>query len=401
MTYTTIFGKTYDDEHDEEMSHKYGETYDYFKKMYPDIKKLPSDEISGIYQVYKQSPAGDTFEKSVDRTKKYIESNLPSWKQTYLPQSQSYATQRQSFKPQSQSYSSQTRPSAYQSQSYVPQTQSFTPQSQQATRASSPTGTTRVLKKANNYFPNTYISAAPSDLENNNQKFFYAEPAEEHSYSNPYSNSASNSDKIEQLKCAAHGYVQGVSLDWLDEIAGSGASAYEGLAAWRRGDPDPWQKSKEAYLNTRNNLRDHYAYCMENYPVTTTAANLAGTTTTTMLAAPAGVAGTVALGAVGGLGAGEGELQDQLTSTGFGATSAYFGNKFAKNQLSYLEKNASKIARATDNATQYFTPVKHAYRNKVRIKNFSRDPLTHEILANTYGYLINDSLHDLYDGIKY
>lgn len=89
MSYTTFFGDTFEDEHDEELTHKFGDPYKYFKKQYPGLHKLPTEEVRGIYSEFKKSPYGDTFEKSVDRTKQYIETRMPTWQKQYInPQPQ-------------------------------------------------------------------------------------------------------------------------------------------------------------------------------------------------------------------------------------------------------------------------------------------------------------------------
>ncbi len=44
MSYTTFLGDTFEDEHDEELTRKFGDTYKYFKKQYPELYKLPTEE---------------------------------------------------------------------------------------------------------------------------------------------------------------------------------------------------------------------------------------------------------------------------------------------------------------------------------------------------------------------
>lgn len=84
MSYTTFFGNTFEDEHDEELTRKFGNTYKYFKEQYPELSKLPTSEIKDICHEFNKSPYGDTFEKSVERTKKYIENQKPRWQEEYF-----------------------------------------------------------------------------------------------------------------------------------------------------------------------------------------------------------------------------------------------------------------------------------------------------------------------------
>lgn len=84
MSYTTFLGDTFEDEHDEELTRKFGDTYKFFKNKYPYLYKLPSQDIQGIFNEFKKSPYGDTFEKSVERTNQYINQHMPEWKIKYI-----------------------------------------------------------------------------------------------------------------------------------------------------------------------------------------------------------------------------------------------------------------------------------------------------------------------------
>lgn len=96
MSYTTFFGDTFEDEHDENLCHKFGDTYKYFKKQYPGLHKLPDEEIGGICGEFKKSPCGDTFEKSLARTNQYIQNRMPDWQKKYInPQGQQSAIEAQ------------------------------------------------------------------------------------------------------------------------------------------------------------------------------------------------------------------------------------------------------------------------------------------------------------------
>ncbi len=84
MSYTTFLGDTFEDEHDEELTRKFGDTYKYFKRLYPELYKLPTEEARGIFHEFNKSPYGDTLEKSIARTNQYIENHMPDWQEQYI-----------------------------------------------------------------------------------------------------------------------------------------------------------------------------------------------------------------------------------------------------------------------------------------------------------------------------
>lgn len=91
MTYTTFLGDTFEDEHDEELCRKFGDTYKFFKNEYPGLYKLPTEDVRDICHKFRESTYGDTFEKSVDRTKQYINQRMPEWNIKYInPTKQSF-----------------------------------------------------------------------------------------------------------------------------------------------------------------------------------------------------------------------------------------------------------------------------------------------------------------------
>ena len=91
MSYTTFLGDTFEDEHDEELCRKFGDTYKFFKNEYPGLYKLPTEDVRDICYKFRESPYGDTFEKSVDRTKQYINQRMPEWNKKYInPTKQSF-----------------------------------------------------------------------------------------------------------------------------------------------------------------------------------------------------------------------------------------------------------------------------------------------------------------------
>lgn len=59
-------------EHDKELMRRFGDKYSLFKEYYSDLYKLPASEIKDICYEYNKSLCGDTFDKSVARTRKYI-----------------------------------------------------------------------------------------------------------------------------------------------------------------------------------------------------------------------------------------------------------------------------------------------------------------------------------------
>lgn len=84
MSYTTFLGDTFEDEHDEELCRKFGDTYKFFKTQYPELHKLPTEDVQNICHIFRESPYGDTFEKSVERTKQYINQHMPQWQKKYI-----------------------------------------------------------------------------------------------------------------------------------------------------------------------------------------------------------------------------------------------------------------------------------------------------------------------------
>lgn len=82
MGYTTIFGDVCENERDEKMMRKYGDKYRCAKRIYPDIYKLPEDEIREMSSIIRYK--GDTLEEAEAYLKKYIKENEDEWKKTYL-----------------------------------------------------------------------------------------------------------------------------------------------------------------------------------------------------------------------------------------------------------------------------------------------------------------------------
>ena len=114
MSYTTFLGDTFEDEHDEELTRKFGDTYKYFKREYPELYKLPTEDIQGIFSEFKKSPYGDTFEKSVDRTKQYINQHMPEWQRKYISPSKQLTENVQPVSHEIGNYTFQmTTPFAY------------------------------------------------------------------------------------------------------------------------------------------------------------------------------------------------------------------------------------------------------------------------------------------------
>ena len=84
MTYKLLDGRIVEDENDERLTKKFGNTYSYFKNQHPDLYKLPEEEVGEICRRYNQNPYGDTHEKAVARTNNYINNQMPRWQQQYF-----------------------------------------------------------------------------------------------------------------------------------------------------------------------------------------------------------------------------------------------------------------------------------------------------------------------------
>lgn len=114
MSYTTFLGDIFEDEHDEELTRKFGDTYKFFKKDYPKLYKLPTEDVQGIFNEFKKSPYGDTFEKSVERTKQYIKQHMPEWQKKYLNSPKQTIDNLQPVIPETNDYTFQmTTPNTY------------------------------------------------------------------------------------------------------------------------------------------------------------------------------------------------------------------------------------------------------------------------------------------------
>lgn len=81
MSYYNLRGDMLENEHDETMTRKYGDSYRCVKNVYPDVYKLPEDEICQMTSMMRYQ--GDTVEEAQDILKKYIKKNEPTWQQTY------------------------------------------------------------------------------------------------------------------------------------------------------------------------------------------------------------------------------------------------------------------------------------------------------------------------------
>lgn len=82
MSYCTIFGDCFEDEHDEEMTRKYGDKYRYVKRLYPNAYKLPKSEIEEMIDIARWQ--GDTLEEGKALLDKHIRQKEPMWKETYF-----------------------------------------------------------------------------------------------------------------------------------------------------------------------------------------------------------------------------------------------------------------------------------------------------------------------------
>lgn len=84
MSYKLLNGRVVENAHDEKLTKRFGSTYMMFKDQYPDLYKLPEDEVKAIYKTFHQRSRGDTFEKSRLRTQNYIEQQMPRWQKDYF-----------------------------------------------------------------------------------------------------------------------------------------------------------------------------------------------------------------------------------------------------------------------------------------------------------------------------
>lgn len=76
MVYYNFKGEPFENEHDEEMSRKYGYKYKCVKNIYPNVYKLPKEEIETMTNILRYQ--GDTMEEAEDILKKHIKEKEPS-----------------------------------------------------------------------------------------------------------------------------------------------------------------------------------------------------------------------------------------------------------------------------------------------------------------------------------
>lgn len=79
MAYPSLLGEIFQDEHDEELSRCFGNTYKFFRDRFPGLHKLPKSEIKKICDIFHERHRGEGFEESVERTDKFIKENIPMW----------------------------------------------------------------------------------------------------------------------------------------------------------------------------------------------------------------------------------------------------------------------------------------------------------------------------------
>lgn len=75
--YTTMFGDTFENEQDEEMSRKHGYNYGYLKYKYPDVCKLPEQEVKEMLDIVYEAPDMEKVDSGLEN---YIKTHEPKWK---------------------------------------------------------------------------------------------------------------------------------------------------------------------------------------------------------------------------------------------------------------------------------------------------------------------------------
>lgn len=72
----------YDNANDEYLSKKFGYNYKYLKELYPNLSKLPEDEIRPVMKMLYEKD--DSVEEAGDRAMSYIKKQEPKWNKEYF-----------------------------------------------------------------------------------------------------------------------------------------------------------------------------------------------------------------------------------------------------------------------------------------------------------------------------
>ncbi len=81
MSYINLSGKVIENDLEDEMSRKHSYNYDYLKHKYPDVYKLPKEEIESMLDIIYEAPTMDDVDSRLD---KHINQNKQRWNSGYL-----------------------------------------------------------------------------------------------------------------------------------------------------------------------------------------------------------------------------------------------------------------------------------------------------------------------------
>ncbi len=179
-----------------------------------------------------------------------------------------------------------------------------------------------------------------------------------------YWNEAAN-----RAKCAANGYAQGVTYGWADEMAGAAAIGGNMAANLMTGQ-NAFANSGDAYSQVRDEWRNNYANCQQQYPVMMAEAEALGAASNPLTWVGRGAYAprnvrlqnemlNNTINAVNyGLGSGEGSFGDHLQSVGQNVGVANFVTPLRRNYANAFVPTigggaAGNFARSyTDNSMQ-------------------------------------------------
>lgn len=82
MDLNSYFKSMYDDDNDERMTRKYGDKYRLVKSIYPNVYKLPENEVREMIDIARWQ--GDTLEDGKRLLNQYVQKNEPTWQKTYF-----------------------------------------------------------------------------------------------------------------------------------------------------------------------------------------------------------------------------------------------------------------------------------------------------------------------------
>lgn len=205
-----------------------------------------------------------------------------------------------------------------------------------------------------------------------------------------------SSQMVNPYACAADAFLQGYTLNYLDEILSSLPAlygAYQGL-----GNGNALSNAKDYYNRSRSMFRDHLKNCDYREPWRTSSAQILGAFASPAKLKYLGPFAVPTIGAVSGFGASEGGLADHVKGTGIGIGSSWFGNWTGRKGLNYLSKNSNNIANAVTESLYPLTNQNYSPQIARTLTQFSESPiagdLTSEILGNTLQNYLSDTPED-------